>query len=179
MDNIVNTHYSFATDPKNLNRWSCGVVQNIVKLSKRMNVHPIFYGSGLSGITSVIAIAQKMEKHISMNYGYVLIRKNKAANHNNSYYESYFKNTDHGSELWIFVDDFIDEGETFFQNTKFVINIFKNRVTIPFNKEEKLLCLTQHYTRLCKMNGMAADKMLDVINIKNSKKLTIKMSNDN
>ena len=138
------THYSFATSPLLMDKWSTKVAKNIVKLCKKSGMSPVLFGSGISGITSITAISQKLEKRLSIHYGYVFIRKGNDRNHNFTDCETYFDCVDVDNSLWIFVDDFVDSRTTLKKNVKFVLNSFSGyNIKFPFDKDNSILCYLQ------------------------------------
>jgi hypothetical protein len=113
--NTSSSHYSFATDPPGMKKWCERVALETYKLSKKHTFQPIFYGTGLSGISSIIALSQKLESYKNFPYGFFLIRKPHDNTHSDSGSgEICFKNIDvNVTTLWIFVDDFVESGLTF------------------------------------------------------------------
>lgn len=159
--NLDSSHYSYATDPTSMNVWSGNVARYLVKLCKKINMGLVLYGTGVSGVTSIIAISQKLERYKNFEYGFILIRKKYDENHNYTEQESFFKGNRTANSIWIFVDDFIDTGGTF-NNCISALkgDILKSNngyYKFPTTKNGHLLYINQSSTRLVNSHLLFGD----------------------
>ena len=102
------SHYSKAQSPKEMYSFAKKAAKALIEWADKNNYHPVLCYSGMSGIATATAISIALHnKRPSFEYGMIYVRKENEKSHG---FRTEMANADCG--VLVFVDDFIDSGDT-------------------------------------------------------------------
>lgn len=123
---MIDTHYSDALKIQNLAQYAKDNAEGLVKFATEHGKHPLLVYRGMSGVAHATAVAMCLHlNHSGFVFGQYYLRKEEEETHSNNSYELFLPNRssvsyDLNLELRrvlegyfpVFVDDFVDSGET-------------------------------------------------------------------
>ena len=126
-----NTHYSLAFKPAELSRWAVKEAKRLANLFVNTKGLPVLVYTGLSGVSTATALAIELDKY-QVKYGMAYIRKGRESSHG--------CDMEHTYNLWnchdyymVFVDDFVDMGDTTRRCYKKLANTYGKPTGIVFS----------------------------------------------
>jgi len=123
----IGTHYSYAMNPRVMTEWANETADRIKCLLNNIKEHPILIYSGMSGINHAAYLSRSLyERDVNFDQFYLRKNEERKETHGNAEELSSFHIHCEYGVIYIFVDDFIDRGNTF----KRVLKAAQSRISV-------------------------------------------------